>query len=105
MATGRGVLTLGAQGAVFFTSHGVFRAVAPEETGGTTAGCGDALLAASVYGHQLGWAWETIARFATATAAATAAIVGTRFPARAEVERRLGHVRVQRLPRAVAAAG
>lgn len=92
------ILTLGAQGAVFFTSQGVFHAIAPEETGGTTAGCGDALLAASVYGRQLGWSWETIARFATATAAATAAIVGTRFPARAEVEQRLDSVKVRRLP-------
>lgn len=92
------ILTLGAQGAVFFTSQGIFRTAAPVETGGTTAGCGDALLAASVYGRQLGWSWETIARFATATAAATAAIVGTRFPARAEVEQRLASVNVRRLP-------
>lgn len=91
------ILTLGPRGAVFFTRQGTFWAVAPEERGGTTAGCGDALLAASVYGHRLGWPWESIARFATATAAATAAIVGTRFPDRAEVERRLGQVRMQQL--------
>ncbi|MBE3597607.1 MAG: 1-phosphofructokinase family hexose kinase [Limnochordaceae bacterium] len=92
------ILTLGAEGAVFFTAQGMFRAIAPVETGGTTAGCGDALLAATVHGLQSGWSWETIARFATATAAATAAIVGTRFPARAEVERRLSGVEVRRLP-------
>lgn len=91
------ILTLGTEGAVFFTSQGVFRAVAPEETGGTTAGCGDALLAASIYGRQMGWPWDSIARFATAMAAATAAIAGTRFPERAEVERRLGLARLQRL--------
>ena len=94
------ILTLGPSGAVFFTRDGTFWAVAPEEKGGTTAGCGDALLAASLYGRSEGWPWEAIARFATATAAATAAIVGTRFPNRSDVERRLELVRVERIDRA-----
>lgn len=91
------IVTLGAQGALFYTAQGLWHAVAPEERGGTTAGCGDALLAATLYGLEAGWEWEAIIPFATATAAATAAIVGTRFPERAEAERRLASVQVRRL--------
>lgn len=91
------ILTLGTQGAAFFTHEGEYRTQAPVETGGTTAGCGDALLAATLLGRSYGQPWEQVVRFATATAAAAAAILGTQFPGRTEVERRLPTVRVERM--------
>lgn len=90
------VLTLGEEGAIFFTHEGTFQAMGPKERG-TTAGCGDALLAAALWSRQRGRGWAETARVATAAAAAAAAIIGTRFPAYPEIERRLEHVVIREL--------
>jgi len=90
------ILTLGEAGAIFFTNEGTFQTMGPKERG-TTAGCGDALLAAALWCRLQGKGWAETARVATAAAAAAAAVIGTRFPAYPEIERRLGQVVVTEL--------
>lgn len=90
------ILTLGEEGAIFFTREGTFQTVGPKERG-TTAGCGDALLAAALWSRLQGRDWAEAARVATAAAAAAASVIGTRFPAHPEIERRLEQVAVTEL--------
>lgn len=92
------ILSLGADGAIFGSREGIFWSRAPAEVVRSTAGCGDALVAATVASLASGRDWEETARFATAVAVATVGMEGTAFPSLDEVERVVDKVQVNRLP-------
>ena len=91
----RVVLSLGADGSLFFGPEGAVRAWPPSVAVQSTAGCGDALLAGTILGLVTGSTWEETARFATAVSAATAEMAGTSFPTYEQAVQLLPRVRVE----------
>ena len=74
------VISLGPDGAVVATGESIVWAQASVDMIRSTAGCGDALVAAVVWSLCSGKSWLEVARFATAAATATASLDGTIFP-------------------------
>lgn len=93
------VLTLGADGAAFFSPNEVFRVAAPHVVAIDTVGAGDVFCGVLIAANTLGRNW----RDALAAAAETASISVTRkgvlasFPSREEIAAILGHAAVGRL--------
>lgn len=77
----RVVLSLGAEGALFGGPEGTIWGRSAPIAVKSPTGCGDTLLAATLYGLTQGWAWDRCARFAVAAATAAAMLEGTVFPA------------------------
>lgn len=78
----RVVLSLGAQGALFAggADEGSLWARSEPVKVASPTGCGDTLLAATLFALCQGWTWERCARFAVAAATAAATLPGTAFP-------------------------
>lgn len=74
------ILSLEDKGAIFLNApenqaEQVFLVVPPKVTAITPSGAGDSVLAGTLYGLQQHWAWEKVAKHATATA--TARVIST----------------------------
>lgn len=89
MGVDRVVLSLGVRGALFAgdpaKGEGCFWARSQPVRVASPTGCGDTLLAATLYALSQGWSWERCARFAVAAATAAAALPGTAFPTREQI--------------------
>ena len=89
------VLSLGAEGALFASGGEVYWAKSAPFRVESPVGCGDTLVAATLYGGVQGWSWKETASFALAAASAAARKVGTDFPDLSEVERAAGGISVK----------
>jgi 1-phosphofructokinase len=93
----RVVLSLGADGALFAAAEGCYWAKSKPVEVKSPTGCGDTLLAATLYALGQKRAWEECARFAVAAATAAAMLPGTQFPALEEIGAALAGVTVRRV--------
>lgn len=80
MGVDRVVLSLAAEGALFAADEGCFWAKSKPVKVASPTGCGDTLLAATLFALTRGWPWERCAQFAVAAATAAATLPGTAFP-------------------------
>ncbi|MGX5773786.1 1-phosphofructokinase [Methylorubrum zatmanii] len=90
-------VSLGAEGALFVSSEGAFRALPPPTRVASTVGAGDALVAGLVAGLHDGLALPDLARRALAFAAGKLSRTGANLPGRTEVEALAREIRVERL--------
>lgn len=93
----RVVLSLGSEGALFGGDEGYFWAKSKPVEVASPTGCGDTLLAATLFALTQGWPWERCARFAVAAATAAAMLPGTRFPSLREIDQAVLEVTTKRL--------
>lgn len=91
------VASLGAEGAVAVTAGGAWYLPALPVQPVNCAGAGDALMAGLASGFAAGWPLDKSLRLATAAATAVVTTPGTAECHRADVERFLPQVRVERL--------
>ena len=98
MGVKRVVLSLGAEGAIFGGPEGLICAKSKPVEVKSSTGCGDTLLAATLYGLTLGWPWERCAVFAVAAATAAAMLEGTAFPTLAQIAEAEKGVAITALP-------
>ncbi len=89
------VVSLGAEGALFVSADSALHAAAPEVTGGSSVGAGDAMVAGLVAGLHEGRAPEAIARLATAFAVGKLGLPGANLPAKYVIETLAAAVAVQ----------
>jgi 1-phosphofructokinase len=92
------ILSLEDKGAIFLTNsknqaEQVFLAIPPPVAAITPSGAGDSVLAGTLYGLQQNWAWEEIAKHATATATARV-ISNSGYPNLAQVAAQFDKVTV-----------
>lgn len=83
---GRVVLSLGAEGALFAAAEGCYWAKSKPIDVASPTGCGDTLLAATLYALSQGKPWDECAGFAVAAATAAAMLPGTSFPTMQEID-------------------
>lgn len=74
------VISLGRDGALFFSRQGAFRAEGLDVPVQSTVGAGDAMVAAMVYGKEKGLGGEDTVRLAMAISAASVMQTGTQSP-------------------------
>lgn len=74
-------LSMGAEGAWFFTEGKAIRAWAPRVSVSSTVGAGDTMVAALTMGELKRWPLDEVIRFVVAAASATASKEGTQFAA------------------------
>jgi 1-phosphofructokinase len=92
------ILSLEDKGAIFLDAsknqaEQVFLTIPPKVTAITPSGAGDSMLAGTLYGLQQHWAWEKVAKHATATA--TARVISTSgYPNLAQVAAQFDKVTV-----------
>ena len=79
-------VSLGADGALFVTENGAWRAEAIPVNVLSTVGAGDAMMAALAFGFDAGMPVEESFRWAMAASAASVTVSGTQSPARELVE-------------------
>ncbi|PRX39149.1 fructose-1-phosphate kinase [Planifilum fimeticola] len=72
-------LSMGGEGAWFFTDGKAIRAQAPRVSVSSTVGAGDAMVAALVMGQLRKWPLDEVIRFVVAAASAAASKEGTQF--------------------------
>ncbi len=89
------VLTLGSQGALFGYEDQRVWAKGSAPNIGSTVGCGDSALAATVGYLSQGCDWNMVIRLAMATSTATATTEGTTFLSAAEIQPFLASVELQ----------
>lgn len=80
------VISNGSEGALFASKDQFIWGKSPVITAKSPIGCGDALIAGMIFGFREKKNFEETARFALATATATAMEEGTNFPCRSKVE-------------------
>jgi 1-phosphofructokinase len=89
------ILTLGANGAYFWTRDQIAYAIPPAVIVGNTAGAGDSVLATYLAGLELGWTLEERAARATAAGAAAVQGLGTDLCTPTTVQSLLPQVKVR----------
>lgn len=87
-------VSMGADGAIFAQNGQVYRAQGLKMEARSSVGCGDAMVAAIVYGLEEGLSLEDCLRLALATSAAACTTPGTRPPERELVDRLVGQVQL-----------
>ncbi len=92
----RVVVSLGEEGALFLADAGTIHAHPPAIAVASTVGAGDALVAGLVAALHEGAGLDDTARLALGFAAGKLTLAGANLPARAEVERLAGAVRLTR---------
>ncbi|WAC27586.1 1-phosphofructokinase [Ancylobacter sp. SL191] len=96
------VVSLGADGALFVSADEALHAMAPEVTGGSSVGAGDAMVAGLVAGLHEGRSLEGLARLGTAFAVGKLGLPGANLPAATVIETIAAAVAIQ--PAAIWAA-
>jgi fructose-1-phosphate kinase PfkB-like protein len=89
------LLSCGADGAVYASEEGIWRAVPPPVTEVNNVGAGDAALAGAIYAQMHSLPPEEIVRWAVAMGTATVQTDGTTFPTYQAVEAVLEHVAIK----------
>lgn len=87
-------LSMGAEGAWFFTDGKAIRARAPRVSVSSTVGAGDAMVAALVMGELRKWPLDRMIRYVVAAASATASKEGTQFASLKEAHSLLDQVQL-----------
>jgi len=90
-------ISLGAAGAIFMSSDGVFTSDALKVPALSTVGAGDAMVAAMAYGLEKQLPWETRIRLAMAMGAASVMSDGTQAPDAGLVWRLAEQVEIQKI--------
>ena len=93
----RVVVSLGGDGAMFVTAKEVLLASGIRVEVKSTVGCGDAMLAALLYGIEKGESWEETARLAVAAATANVMMGGSQAPKLEQLEPLLSQVEITHL--------
>ena len=97
LGVSRAVISLGADGALYFGENAVYRAESLTVPVGSTVGAGDSMVAALAYGWERGLPEEEIFRLAVATAAANVMCSGSQAAQWTEIESLLPRVRIQKI--------
>ena len=97
LGVSRAVISLGADGALYFGENAVYRAESLTVPVGSTVGAGDSMVAALAYGWEKGLPEEEIFRLAMATAAANVMCSGSQAAQWTEIESLLPRVRIQKI--------
>jgi 1-phosphofructokinase len=87
-------LSMGAEGAWFFTDGKAIRALAPRVSVSSTVGAGDTMVAALAMGELRKWPLDETIRFVVAAASATASKEGTQFATFEETRSLVGQVKL-----------
>ena len=94
---GNVVVSMGAEGALFVTEQGVWRAEGAKVVAESTVGAGDSMLASVLLDMEEGRGWEEIAARAVAVSAAKVMCTGTQPGDYEDVMAILPHVKVHQL--------
>jgi 1-phosphofructokinase len=91
------LVSMGADGAIIVSDEGAWKSIPPRIEAESTVGAGDSMIAGVIFGLVRHKKFEEALRIGTAAGAATASTRGTQLGKRADIDRLLAQVVVERL--------